>query len=654
MRKYIFILLSIVALGFAQSCSERLDVPDNGTAEGETCLNFSVTVPEQGTATRALAEHLTSLWVLVFDSNDFFVEAKEATPVDPNAFSTDTNTEYKFSVTLQASPSKRTLHLVANYDFKADPPQYNHEYYIMSHLTKKIGEEHSEAYWQKIVLENGIPVDINKFSDADKEKIVKIPLVRNFAKVTVKSTTDKFELEGFALWNVPDRGSVAPCVMMASDFAAYIDETSKNGLNPWVSRSYDELSSSYDGTSTTGFEGFLPADVVIDKHYPKDSEFTSDEAFMFERPYSGDDTNTAIIVKGKFKGDGASGNSTYFKIDFVKDVDPTSGFNVYYNILRNFLYSVNIKSCTSDGYASAQEAATAPSMNNFIFSVDTQDYTNISDNEHRIFVEYTEKTIVSDAEDFTFKLKYLPDVSKPTETNITSIKVCDKDTKVQLPVGHPDGGESYTFTVDQSPVVKSVKISTTDADGWTTFILTPQEMPESGERTQSVVYYVTDPEDETGKTLLVARTVIFHLRKPSEMKVNIGKSDTGIPTAASAEFLMNLYIPSGLNKSVFPLEFRIESANNNLTPDTSEKNYNNGYMSTWYGASVTGSGKQTFGFTKSITYTEYLALDSDEGKSYKILPCAFKTTKKTTSGTNKVYISNPYFTPDPTVYSVEK
>ncbi len=643
-------------MGLVQSCSERLDVPDNGTAEGETCLNFSVTVPEQETATRALAEHITSLWVLVFDSNDFFVEAKQATPVDPNAFSTDKNTEYKFSVTLQASPSKRTLHLVANYDFEADPPKYNHEYYIMSHLTKKIGEEHSEAYWQRIILEDGIPVNIKDFSDADKDKITKIPLVRNFAKVTVESTAENFELEGFALWNVPDRGSVAPCVMMASDFAAYIDETSRNGLNPWVSRSYDALSSSYDGTSTTGFEGFLPADVAIDTSYPEDSEFASDETFMYERPYSGDDTNTAIIVKGKYKGNGASGKSTYFKIDFVKDVDPTTGFNVYYNILRNFLYSVNIKSCTSDGYSSPQEAATAPSMNNFIFSVDTQDYTNISDNEHRIFVEYTEKTIVSDASDFTFKLKYVPDVSNPDVTDITSIKVCDKDTKVQLPVGHPDGGESYTFTVEESPVVKSVKISTTDAEGWTTFILTPQPMPESGERTQSVVYYVTDPEDETGKTLLVARTVIFHLRKPSEMKVNIGTSDTGIPTAASTEFLMNLYVPSGLNKSVFPLEFKIESANNNLTPDTSKNadTFKSGYMSTWYGTSVTGSGKQTFGFTKSITYTEYLALNSDGGNSYKILPCAFKTTKETTSGTNKVYISNPYFTPDPTVYSVER
>ncbi len=650
MKRYIFILLSLVALGFAQSCSERLDIPDNGAAEGETCLSFSVTVPEQKVATRALTEEIASLWVLVFDNNDFFVEAKQATPVDPNSFSTDKDIEHKFSVSLQASPSKRTLHLVTNYDFNVDYPEYNHEYYIISHLTQKLSDTHPEGYWQRIVLEHGIPVDIDDFSDEDKEKITKIPLVRNFASVTVESETDDFELEGFALWNVPDRGSVAPCVMEATDFAVYVDSTQNATANPWISRSYDDISASYDGTSTYGFSGFLPADVVINTAYP--TEFNLDDKYMYERPYSGDDTNTAIIVKGKYKG----GKSTYFKIDFVKDVDPATGFNVYYNILRNFRYYVSIKSCTSDGYETVAEAATAPSMNNFIFSVDTQDYTNISDGKARIFVEYTEKTIVSDTQDFTFKLKYVPDVSKPTETNIKSIKVCDKDTKVQLPYGDPDGGAAYTFTVDQSPVVKSVKITSTDADGWTTFTLTPQEMPVSGERTQSVIYYVTDPEDETGKTLLVARTVIFHLRRPSELKVNIGADDKGIPTAASTEFLMNLYVPTGLNKSVFPLELKIESANNNLTPDSSKNadKFKSGYMSTWTGLSVTGSGKQTFGFTKSITYAEYLALNSDDGNSYKILPCAFKTTKKTTSGTNKVYISNPYFTPDPTAYSVER
>lgn len=669
MKKYIFILLALVTLGLAgQGCTERLDVPDDGTAGEGTCLNFSVEVPGQGSATRAaISEQIKSLWVLVFDENDFFVECKQATPDDPNAFSTDENTEYKFKVTLQASPAKRTLHFVANYDFDSKYPDYNHEYYLMSHLTVTNKDAVPQTYWQKLVLSDGIPSEeeISNMTAAEKQalqdRISKIPLVRNFAKVHLESTsTSNFTVKGFALLNVPDRGSVAPCVMSASDFAVY---QAKDTLgvsypdNPWISRSYDQLSESYNGEKgAPGFEGYLPSDVVID--YSEPTEFTPDDKYMYERPYSGDDSNTSIIVWGQFTGSGAAGKTTYYKIDFVKAVNPENGFNVYYNILRNFLYDVTIKGCTSDGYDTVDEAVKAPSMNNFLFSVDTQDYSNISDGKARIFVEYTEKTIV-DTSPFEFKLKYIPDISSASTVGNKNVKVRDKSTKQ---VFNPGG----TYTSSESAVVKSISLagadldSSTDSDGWLHFKVTPQALPSSGELTQSVVFYVL--EEGSSTDLVVARTVILHLRKPFEMKINMDDSaDKGVPLATGTEFLLNLYIPTGLNKSVFPLEFKIESATNNLTPNSARNTSTDksGYMSTWTGTSISPSatatyGKQTFGFTKSITYDEYNALSSYGGNTYKIVPCAFKTTKATTSGANVIYVSNPYFTPNPTSYSAEQ
>ena len=662
MKKYIFILLSLVVLEMVgQGCTERLDVPDDGTAAGETCLNFSVALPGQGIATRAdISEQIFYLWVLVFDENDFFVEAKPATA--SNVFGTDEDTEYKFTVTLQASPTKRTLHLVANYDFSGkNYPEYNHEYYLMSHLTVKKSDNVPQTYWQKLVLTDGIPSteEVKNMTDAEKkalqDQISKIPLVRNFAKVQLKSSYADFTPTGFVLLNVPDRGSVAPCVMSASDFAVYqISDTAGDSYtnNPWVSRSYDELSAHYNlSGSSPGYEGFQPSDVGL--NYQKasdftDADFTTGDKYMYERPYSGDNTNTAIIVKGKYTGTGGSGKDTYYKIDFVKAVNPATGFNVYYNILRNFLYDVTIKGCTSDGYDSIDEAIKAPSMNNFLFSVDTQDYSNISDGTARIFVEYTEKTIVSSSP-FEFKLKYVPDISNPNKADNFSVHVRDKDSKMEF---SPDGTE---YGDSQSAVVHSISTSTaTDSEGWVTFSVTPQALPKEGESTQSVVFYVLDPADTEKKTLLVARTVILHLRQPSVMKIDssYGSGTSGIPTATNTAFVMNLYLPTGLNKSVFPLEFKIESANNNITPNSSlnSDTYKSGYMSTWYGTLISGSGKQTFGFTKSITYDEYNALASDSGNNYKILPCAFKTTKATT-GTNTIYVSNPYFTPNPTSYS---
>ncbi len=651
MKKYIFILLALVALGLAgQGCTERLDVPDDGTAEGETCLNFSVAVAgADGAATRSFAsEEIQNLWVLVFDENEFFVECEKASPVSPNTFGTDMDTEYKFSVNLQASPTKRILHFIANYDFDSNPPEYNHEYYLISRLTVT-----GEAYWQRVELDNGLPEDMNDLSAADLAKITKIPLVRNFSSVSIDVADDaNFTLEGFALWNTPDCGSVAPCVMAASDFATYATSDAAGDSftnNPWISRQYNDLKASYDGTSTIGFTGYLPssAGIVNTDASALDCSSTGTH-YMFERPYSSDATNSAILVKGKYKN--GSGNSSYYKVEFVQSTEiasgssgATSGYTVYYNILRNFHYHVYISNCTADGYSTAAEAMAQPSANNFLFSVTTQDYSNISDGESRIFVEYTEKTVVSPSA-FTFKLKYVPDIkNNPTTYDNNSVNVMDKSTEMNFQPGS-------SYTVDQSSIVKSIVVSSaTDKDGWVTFSVTPQDLPAAGkELTQSVLFYVTKTvgSGSTGNTIKVARTVILHLRRPGEMTINTDVDDNKIPTSSGSEFLMNIYITSGLAKHMFPLEFKIESSTNNLTPDTSQYNSTGdggpGYMPTWTGTSIIDSTKQSFGFTKTVTYDEYLTLSTYGDGAYVIVPCAFKTTKAATG--TKIYVTNPYFT----------
>ena len=670
MKKYISILLALLTLGMVgQGCTERLDVPDSGTSEGETCLNFSVAVAgADGAATRSFAsEKIQNLWVLVFDENEFFVECKEASPVSPNTFGTDMNTEYPFTVQLQASPTKRILHFIANYDFDSNPPEYNHEYYLISHLTVT-----GEAYWQRVELDDGLPEDMNDMPAEDLAKITKIPLVRNFSSVSIDVADDaNFELEGFALWNTPDCGSVAPCVMAASDFATYATSDAtpgdSNADNPWISRQYNDLKKSYNGTSTIGFTGYLPSSAGIVNTDASALDCSSNLThYMFERPYSSDATNSAILVKGKYKN--GSGNPSYYKVEFVQSTEissgtsgATSGYTVYYNILRNFHYHVYISNCTADGYSTAAEAMAQPSANNFLFSVTTQDYSNISDGESRIFVEYTEKTVVSPSA-FTFKLKYVPDIKNaPTTSENTSVHVMDKTTEMKFNPSTPAG--EYTYTSSESSIVRKIEMEsyqdasgntvyTNPADGWTTFIVTPQALPDAGkELTQSVLFYVTKTvgSGSTSNTIKVARTVILHLRRPGEMTINTDSGDAAIPKAKDQSFLMNIYITSGLAKHMFPLEFKIESSTNNLTPDTSQYNTAGdggpGYMPTWTGTSIIDSSKQSFGFTKTVTYEEYLQLETTGDGAYVTVPCAFKTTKAVTgtAGTT-IYVTNPYFT----------
>ncbi len=157
---------------------------------------------------------------------------------------------------LQSSLTKRILHLVANYDFDSNPVSYGTEYSVLRSLTVSGNQD---AYWQRVELKDGIrsQEELDAMTTAELNKyhldsgLSKIPLVRNFARVHVESAAANFTLEGYALWNIPDRGCVAPCVASQNTFAVYAASGATASLpnNPWVSRSYNELKSSYDGTA---------------------------------------------------------------------------------------------------------------------------------------------------------------------------------------------------------------------------------------------------------------------------------------------------------------------------------------------------------------------------------------------------------------------
>ena len=612
------IVILIVALLAVVGCSDSLRVEHPVKVSGG--LQFSVSVPEANQMlTRSFSsEAINSLWVLVFDDQGFFIESQQAEPLEPGTFSTDQNTEYKFSVKLQSSPARRILHLVANYDFEANPVSYGSEYYVLRSLTVADGQD---AYWQRVELDHGIPDDISSMPESDLAKIKKIPLVRNFAKIHVEvAENSNFTMTGYALWNVPDRGCVAPCVMSQNSFAVYEKsdtESDAYALNPWVSRTYAELTKSFDGTSTSGFTGYLPASVNIVQTDASALTFGTDDQYMYERPFSEDNTNTAIIVKGHYSGSSAD---TYYKIDFVESA--AAGLMTYYNIIRNFVYSATIVSCSSDGYATPEEAAEAPAANNFISSVVTQDLINISDGTSRLEISYTDTTVVS-TDVFTFRFRYMPDYkNNPTSIDNTRIYTYDRATGQQV---GSDGA-----------VIKSYSSDRTTAN-WCYAYITPQE-PSDEEKVQTIVFY--EP-NESGANVKIARTVNFHLRNPYKMILECSPStvSSGIGNAVT----LNIKVPTGLASHLFPLEFKMEAAANSLTPDVSKSDdtYASGYMSTWYGTSMINSSKRSYGFTKTVTYTEYMNMASTADNSYKIIPCAFKTVKS--SSATSVWVYNKYF-----------
>ncbi|HBN01931.1 MAG TPA: hypothetical protein DD383_04845 [Rikenellaceae bacterium] len=632
MRKIAYSLIAILAALTFAGCSDHFTPASESDGHG---LTFSITVPAASAiTTRSFsAEAITSLHVLVFDENGYFVECQKAQPTVPVSFGTDMNTEYKFSVNLQASPNKRILHFVANYDFESNPVEYGTEYSVISHLT--VGDR-QEAYWQRVVLEEGI---YEKFDDMpEKGKLVKIPLVRNFAKVVVESKIDNFEVIGYALWNVPDKGSVAPCVLASQAFATYAkregDPVDGFDNNPWVCRAYDELSAHYaDDSKSSGYKGYLPENATIVSTDASSLTFDNNAKHMYERPFSDDETNTAIIVKGKYNG-----NISFYKIDLV--MPPEQGVSEHYNILRNYTFKAKVVGCSADGYQNAQEAAMNPASNNFMASVVTQDVINISDGTARLFVTYTDTTIVS-SDPFVFRYKYYPDFkSNPNDVENKALSFYDLTRREALT--RDDYNKEYVelgspyFVMAKYNVIEEV--TTGPWAGWHQTTITP-DTPTDEERSESVIIYQMTKDNNQVK---IARTVTFRLRKPFTMipECEPAKVSAGV----GRKVKVNIKIPSGLRESLFPLEFKIEAVNNSLSPDNSltADQYRSGYMSTWYGKSIIpNNGKQSYGFTKTLSYNEYLSMDLTDDNSYRIVPCAFVTTKSNSA--TEIWIQNKYF-----------
>ena len=647
MRKLAYsFIVALAMVGLFAGCSDRFELP---TPQTESGLSFSVTVPKAGIATRSFdAEAVTSLHVLVFDENGYFVECQKAAPVAGATWGADMNTEYSFTVNLQASASKRILHFVANYDFDAHPVEYGTEYSVISHLTVGGGQE---AYWQRVVLDGGIYTNENwdNMPAADKAKLVKIPMVRNFAKIVVESETHDFTVTGFALWNVPDRGCVAPCVMVPPTFASYGTSDiagDSYANNPWISRTYEDISSSFGpgDIDSVGFSGFLPADANIVSTDANALTYDLNTKYMYERPYSRDVTHTAVIVKGRYNGKDAENKDTYFKVDLIKY--STHGVTDYYNILRNFTYKVNIKGCTDDGYNTAAEAAAQPASNNFVSSVVTQDVINISDGEARLYVSTTDTTVVT-SDTFKFRYKYVPDFyNNPDEVKNELLSFYDYTRGHALT--RDDYNKDYVFlaapyyVMTKYNVVETLHKPGSKFDKWHETTITPAE-PGDEEVSETVIIY---QETLDGTQVKIARSVTFRLRKPFEMIAECVPKT--VLTGVKKDVTVNIQIPNGLRESLFPLEFVIEAEDNSITPNTDLSSADidqtrPGYLSAWYGESIipTKKGQQTYGFKKRLFYPDYLKMKVSDDNSHRTVPCAFRTTKSASA--TKIWIQNKYF-----------
>lgn len=611
--KRLLIILFCLPLLFACQKDEPFE-------EGqEVVLNLSVDMGDmQSAATRAMGDNVEgtpALWLAVFDGEGYLVEWTKAFDCATNNDGVTT-----FKATLHATMEKRVMHFLLNYvDNSAELElNYGHENNVIGGLTV---ERNRDVYWQRVELPEGINGSTDQNGTVAKY-LTKVPLVRNFSKIKVTEACDHFELLGFYVLNVPKRGTVAPFIN--GSFVKYYNENAQFNGAPFTPKNYATL-------NTEGYTGTMPDnDERINKH----TEFTESTTlldkdasyYLYESTYinGNKDKTVSVLLKGKYND-----KDYWYRVDLVKP-DAQTGVIEYFDVLRNFIYTINITHVTA-GKTSAKDAIEQPAGNNILSSLDIAHLTNVSDGTATLEVNYTDTVLISNDE-VTVRYKFT-DTGSGAKTNANIASANDND------------GCGWYLTYDGQTAPVGVTIAgNNSADGWRDVTISVNDATITERKEVSITFFAT-----SSTQTVLSRTVHYTLMSQQPMLVECPEL---VPATVGSEFNVNILIPDELPEAMFPLDFAIESQEKDKTDYLAQyiTPANRETVSVKTGGSIVEGfkGKKSFQYVVPLTYEKYLQLKvetrnvNNQNKSMRVLPTLFKTN--TAQSASTVYAYNRYFT----------
>ncbi len=703
--QHIFLVAALL-VGFSGCVKEAVD--EGGRtgdvipypAEGRAVVSFSVSVPGPGfNDTKAMADtpNITSLRVVVFGSSGFLKESVDVDPLDFTSATTNGNsTLYSYKVHLSLTDSKRLrVHVIANCDVQIP---WKYEDVVMTTHAYTTGNQ--DAYWARFELPNGITLqkvwdeteqemkyvqDVDGFyqvtqdvTDAFTGNGEGLPLLRNFAKISVESTTPQLVLNSnttMAVINRPDRGSVAPynsadgTFLMNYKDCLYLDsEHPENGLKQ-----------SYPGFSPVGMQYVdTNPDNVPFTSCVKDGNNVVGGVYMFERPKPGaNDVPSYIIIHGTYYPlldaynsatlpsdwksteaahpgtylNLANGQESYYKIDLM-DQDG------YYAVLRNFRYHIRITNVSKPGADTPGAAGSTGGTGDISQDTAVQNLTDISDGYGRIVVGYVGWTFVDATQVWELKYKFIPDAELgDTGINnaLSSETVNGQPGPVSITIGEKTGAVNvFSSTLDNS--ISSAAGVEVDGGANGKVKVMGDATAKDGEGFRIIKFTVNEPDAvKTSQTIRILgqideyksiyRDVTFYLMSRQTMTVeclaDVPNPDYGedyVENVAGQGVNVRITIPKGLPESMFPLDFSIESDKLSITPNTAKYPQEN--LPVVSGASICqGSSSQSFHYVRTLSYEEYAQLPESLQGVY--FTCHFVTNKAGNAST--VYVDNEYF-----------
>lgn len=705
-RNFLYTFLLMLLVVFTGCVKEELfenkgEAPEYPT-EGKAIVHMRAVFPVSP-ETKAMGDTptISKIRVAVFGSSGFLKEVVDAENVQA-ATTNGSSTLYNFDVKLSLTDSKNLrVHVFANCTAKLP---WKYEGVVMCGTVYTEGNQ--DAYWAHFKLPNGIALKMVYDDDPEVQSMVYVkdgnyyvvadevtdafcggtgrpglPMLRNFAKISVQSTTPQLTLDPtttMTIINMPDRGSVAPYDATRSLFiASYKDST------------YTQLKEHYPGYTPDSME-YLNTDPDQAPFYPCTIDNNGNVVggmYMFERPKpSGSgDSPTYVIIHGKYralkegktlsdwKSESLAANKRYpndvdtwlvpenqaidgyYKIDLMDD-------DGYYAVLRNFRYHLRITGVSKAGAATAGEAGSTGGSGDISSSQEAVGLTDISNGYGRIAVSYVERTFVDQQAVVELKYKFIPDVEEGDETLDNSLK--SEGGHVEITIDKASGASPINVisnTLDSSITGTGVTLGTSSGDNATGVIKVMGSGNDSNdsEGYRMIKFTTNAPSniDHSVQTIhikgwideyrSISRDVTFYLMEHQTMTVTCtaDNPDPHFPSNAVEDITgeginVNVNIPTQLPESMFPLIFTIESDKLSITPNITARYHDNLPVESGYSICEGKSGKKTFHYNYTLSYADYNTLP-EEANGGKTFTCHFKTNMDNSAST--IYVANEYF-----------
>lgn len=584
-------MLSLLVL--ASACTQELMEPrTDQTGDEKVTVDFSVMIPDARPVTRAMGEspQLSNLYLAVFDEAGYLVEYVKADPVELAAAN---GTSYVYSAELTISQTPRIIHWIGN---APESVEYGSEEAVLMAMKSK-GDQ--DMYWYRKTVPEIAGMELDDMvvpAETTVQALSDIPLIRNFVKIILNDNAEAFQLESWTVVNVLDSGLAAAYDFGNGTFVEYLAEDG-------TPKSYAELVEAGYNASTPAISNYVNYSAAWDKRVNAGSA-----CYVYEREKP-IETPAYIIAYGEFEGE-----DVYYKIDLRDEAGN------YFPLFRNFQYTVNLNAVNRTGYRSLAEAANSGGSGDVSTSLETESLIYMSDGNASLEVGYT--AIVTTSED---------PVSLPFAFYPNLMALYDGPNGMVA----QNFNASVAFFINDDAGISGAAVSAIEEPDYN-YMPYPRvnivpAKPEDTPKTQSITVQATytDPD---GIVRTLQRKVRYTVMNKQLLTAECKPAE--VPQESGSAFELELSIPGGLSVGMFPLDFMIEAEKLSITPDSSLD-----HMPVETGKSITGSGKASFCFVKTLTWAEYGALENVDGR--KTFSAYFKTNKDVSA--TEIYVANEYF-----------